>query len=125
MRGVSATLDRKQVRNERRRQHNYGVCGSFSGGGEALRLSPASSFVFCLPRSRSHLEPHQQQQLDALTAELGALFVDPLPPADPTAAADPDPDPAMAEFWEQLQVLMCRVYGYGMRAAKLIDANDG
>ena len=58
-------------------------------------------------RSRSLLDPEQRTRLDALTAELGALFVDPLD-LDPEAKAGSiGVEEPSAECWGQLQVLQC------------------
>ncbi len=52
-------------------------------------------------KSRALLEPEQQRQLDALMAQLGALFVADLADLDPEA----DGQAAFAtKCWEQLQV---------------------
>ena len=50
--------------------------------------------------------------------------MDQVPVADPNAAADPDPDPAMAECWEQLQVSgrMDTTHMLSVRAACEADA---
>ena len=59
-------------------------------------------------RSRSHLEPDQQERLDALSAEIGALFSEPLESVDlsaATAAVEGLSDDPVGEIcWGQLQV---------------------